>query len=438
MRRPRVAYFSPLSPNPSGISDYSQELLPHLAQRWEIDLFVDGYEPTAPVALQHTVIDAAETDPIPLLPDYDLVLYHLGNSPAHSYAYRALLAHRGAVVLHDVALTHLVASLAIDAGRRDLLFREMREQHGDDAAETLRRHYFNGELAPWQVDPMRYPLNRRVLERATAILVHSRFAADALRAAGTEAPVHVLDMHAVVPQGVPAPAPPPAREPGELVVCTPGYLTPNKRIASVLEALARLRRRGLRFHYHLVGALAPAFPIEGVIRDLGLHERVTLHGRVDQLTLYRLVCDADVCVNLRHPTCGETSAMVLRILACGRPVVVSDVGWFRELPDAAVRKVPDGEREVDALAETLEHLAAEPAHRAALAEAAARYAARLTPARLAEQYRHRLDESTSQGGSGIARPAAVLREACRDLGLEADPALASLADDLCGEGRSDA
>ncbi len=42
----RLAYFSPLNPQPSGISDYSEELLPYLAAQAEITLFVDGFEPT--------------------------------------------------------------------------------------------------------------------------------------------------------------------------------------------------------------------------------------------------------------------------------------------------------------------------------------------------------------------------------------------------------
>ena len=42
----RIAYFSPLSPVRSGISDYSEDLLPHLANLVDIDLFVDGFQPS--------------------------------------------------------------------------------------------------------------------------------------------------------------------------------------------------------------------------------------------------------------------------------------------------------------------------------------------------------------------------------------------------------
>ena len=41
-----LAYFSPLGPQRSGIADYSEELLPYLAEGADITLFVDGFKPT--------------------------------------------------------------------------------------------------------------------------------------------------------------------------------------------------------------------------------------------------------------------------------------------------------------------------------------------------------------------------------------------------------
>ena len=41
-------------------------------------------------------------------------------------------------------------------------------------------------------------------------------------------------------------------------------------------------------------------------------------------------CDA--IVSLRSPTMGETSGSAIRALSLGKPLVVSDVGWFAELP----------------------------------------------------------------------------------------------------------
>ena len=65
--------------------------------------------------------------------------------------------------------------------------------------------------------------------------------------------------------------------------------------------------------------------------------------------MWSLMAACDVLVNLRYPTMGETSGSVIRALSLGRPLVVSDVGWFSELPDDVVLKVPVDEYEVATL-----------------------------------------------------------------------------------------
>ena len=49
--------------------------------------------------------------------------------------------------------------------------------------------------------------------------------------------------------------------------------------------------------------------------------------------------------------------MVVRALSLGKPIVVSDVGWFSELPDEVAVKVPVDDGETDALVQALERLA---------------------------------------------------------------------------------
>ena len=65
----------------------------------------------------------------------------------------------------------------------------------------------------------------------------------------------------------------------------------------------------------------------------------------------------DVHVGLRSPTMGETSGTTIRALTLGKPLVVSDVGWFAELPDDVALKVPVGDDEATDLAVALELLA---------------------------------------------------------------------------------
>ena len=72
-------------------------------------------------------------------------------------------------------------------------------------------------------------------------------------------------------------------------------------------------------------------------------------GYVDETRLWQLMMAADVHVNLRSPTMGETSGTAIRALSLGKPLVVSDVGWFAELPDDVALKIPvDEQRDRDA------------------------------------------------------------------------------------------
>src|ERR1043166_4975836 len=81
----RLAYFSPLTPQRSGISDYSEELLPHLARGAEITLFVDGFAPASrELVARFPVRDfAREPSVLRSLAEFDAVVYHLGND--HRY-----------------------------------------------------------------------------------------------------------------------------------------------------------------------------------------------------------------------------------------------------------------------------------------------------------------------------------------------------------------
>src|SRR5207248_3910141 len=145
---------------------------------------------------------------------------------------------------------------------------------------------------------------------------------------------------------------------GRTIIGCYGHLNPAKRLPQLLEAFAHLRRRVPEALLLLVGSLSPGLELDPVYGRLGLREGedvIRVHY-VDEAQLWSYLSACEVCVNLRYPTMGETSGIVVRALSLGRALVVSDVGWFAELPDEAVVKVPVGEDEVGAVATALELL----------------------------------------------------------------------------------
>ena len=100
----------------------------------------------------------------------------------------------------------------------------------------------------------------------------------------------------------------------------------------------------------LVGPTSPGFDLDRRIQRLGLSEEgLVREGWVDEPRLWELMAASAVVVNLRHPTMGETSGSVIRGLSLGKPLVVSDVGWFSELPGDVALKVPPDDDEVATL-----------------------------------------------------------------------------------------
>jgi hypothetical protein len=120
--RPHVAYLSPVSPVGSGISYYSEDLLPVLVRGLALDLVVDDYQPTLGKQLQAAGVRIQQGQQFARLlrnERYAATIYQLGNSPAHAYMYPWSLAEPGIAVLHDTVLHHLRLWMAVNGGRAE-------------------------------------------------------------------------------------------------------------------------------------------------------------------------------------------------------------------------------------------------------------------------------------------------------------------------------
>jgi glycosyltransferase involved in cell wall biosynthesis len=117
-----------------------------------------------------------------------------------------------------------------------------------------------------------------------------------------------------------------------------GHLTRNRRLASILEALASYPRRD-RFHLDIYGTIREAGEVQGQLGALNLRGQVTVHGWVPEATLEAALTAADLALNLRYPTMGEASASQLRIWDHALPSLVTPVGWYASIPEGAVGRV---------------------------------------------------------------------------------------------------
>jgi glycosyltransferase involved in cell wall biosynthesis len=322
------------------------------------------------------------------------------------------------VVLHDFVLHHLVGGMTI--GRRDGhgYLDAMEREHGV-VGRLLAHGVLDKRIPPlWESRPEDFPLPWFVLEHATGVIVHSRTVHDLVRGVGYSGPVSVVP-HPAWP--VPDVRPERVSE-GRVVGCF-GVVNASKRIPELLRAFARVREQRPDATLVLVGPTSPGFDLDRRLRRLGLDEGgLVREDWVDESRLWRLLAGVDVCVNLRHPTMGETSGSVIRSLSFGKPLVVSDVGWFSELPDDVALKVPVDKTEIDVLAAALELLVTREDVCDEMGRAAAALAGREHDlARVAELYAAALEGAA--GGNAVNE--AVLREVSRaaaDVGISPDAA----------------
>ena len=395
----RIAYFSPLNPVRSGISDYSEDLLPALADLVEVDLFVDDFEPSNPGLVERLALY-----PIGEYPrrrwDYDMALYHIGNNLYHEAIYRMALRYPGIAVLHDYALVGVIGSMTLARDDRGGFVREWGYNYGPASLSHVR-----AILAGHASLPPDEPLNRRLLDLSLGLIVHSdhlqrRVLQTCPRANVAHVPMpcvshqppaltscpHLPSLALTCPGGqcqgagsargraVPGErsrrAQAARRELGleadGLYIGSFGFMAPSKQVEPLLDVYADLLGRFPSARLLFVGEALDWFDPLPLIAARGLADRVTITGYLPFATWYAYMLAVDVAVNLRYPSLGETSAAVLRLMGEGVPTIVSDVGWYAELPDDCVLKVGVGETMRADLAAALVRLLEDPQRRVEL------------------------------------------------------------------------
>lgn len=389
-KRLKIALVTPMRPEQTGIADYVAELLPALSIRMDVDVYTS--------ADLSAVKDAASVGRVRSWQElranaaqYDQVVYQFGNSPFHAHMFGLLGEVPGMVVLHDFFLSSMLANMDEVGMAPGVFAAELEFSHGCGAVDVLDRH---GAMAARQV----YPASRRVIEQADAVAVHSAHAIDMARSFFPAIPRGPL-MRVPMPQETRAPVSAEDRSriraslgisEHELLIVSFGFIADTKLNLEILEALAdpRLReRRELRFVF--VGGMPGddyGQAVTKAIKDHPMRERIEVAGFVSQEKYEQYLRAADVAIQLRQLSRGETSKSVLDCMSHGLAVIVNDYGSFAELPDHAVAKIAAVVEPVQ-VADRLDAWLRAPADRLAQAEAGRDYVSKMhSPFVVAEQY----------------------------------------------------
>jgi glycosyltransferase involved in cell wall biosynthesis len=342
-RRPKLAFVSPLPPERSGISDYSAELLPELSRHYDIDVIVAQDSISDPWVRANCPIRSAawfraHKD------RYDRALYHFGNNHLHQHMFDLLDEVPGVIVLHDFFLSGIAAVMDITGQRPDVLAQGLFQGHGYAAVQQLF-HATETKEVVW-----RYPCNLGVIQKALGVIVHSE---NSRRLATQWISKDAADEWAVIPLlRIPAIdiEKTDARRllklgSDDFVVCSFGLLGPTKLNHLLLDAwmtsdLAKDTNCVLVFVGENEEGKYGA-DLLAAIRRSGFGERIRITGWTDNATFHHYLAAADIAVQLRTLSRGETSAAVLDCMNYGLPTIVNANGSMADLPDNGVWRLPD-------------------------------------------------------------------------------------------------
>jgi glycosyltransferase involved in cell wall biosynthesis len=432
IRRPsterRLALFSPFPPKRTGVAEYTDKLARALRAHYSVDLFHEaGYVPeTALASPEFASFDERLYPRIAAQASYHGTLYQMGNALYHTFLYERLLKTPGIVTLHDFCLTAFHESFGQRFGSPvDHFRRVVEESEPGRAAELIAR------FPEWEASPGGIPLglmragaglSRRVIEAASAVIVHSQWCRDQVQRHYPE----FLSKVTLIPHGVHA-APPTHQAraavrarfglPADaLIFATFGSLASERMNVESIEAFRDVAARYPEALLIFVGADWAGGEPQRAAARLGISDRIRFIGRTSAADFHALAGAVDVGVNLRRPpTHGETSGSVLDLLRRGVPTVVIDTGTYGEYPDSIDRKVRWDTEGPQQLALALRELAESATLRQSLGDAAlAHMASEHSWSRVASLYAaviDRTNDDVRRRGAGGARSLAARRPA---------------------------
>jgi glycosyltransferase involved in cell wall biosynthesis len=342
-RRPRLAYVSPLPPQRTGIASYSLELLPELAKYYDIDVIVDQDEIDSEWINANTGVYS-----IAWFTKhghrYDRVLYQIGNSPFHAHMWDLLERFPGVIVLHDIFLGDATYYRS-EHGSGPLLGLPMR-LYADHGYGALANYAHTKDI---QAAIQDYPYSLCLIQAALGVIVHSEHAKALARRRYNP---QLAEQFSVIPhlRVLPPVADKQAArktlgiDQSVFLVCSFGHIVSNKMYAELIEAwLASSLAANKDCLLVLVGTSNGAYgaQLASQINDSDFGERIKITGWADDANFKAYLSAADLAVQLRQESRGESSGSVLDCIALGLPTICNAHGSMAELPPEGVWRLQD-------------------------------------------------------------------------------------------------
>lgn len=340
----KIAFFTPLPPIQSGISDYSVDILNGLSKYFQIDVYIENsYKPNCNFNYNITIHKhnnfASKKD------EYHEIIYQMGNSEYHSYMIEYIKHYPGILVLHDFNLHGLLYFMAEKQKDFNMYKNFLSEDYARNNADNYVNEFLSGK-GPLKIFEL--PCNGFVTNYAKKTIVHSDFAKKKLlekdisrdiRKVLHYANVKDLDNNLSLREkyGITE---------KDIIISAFGHIHETKRVMPILKAFKELSDNYTNIKLYLVGKPSDSIKssLKQYIKENNLDTKVVITGYTDLKAFEEYIDATDICLNLRYPYNGETSGSLMRILANGKCVLVNDLGSFSEIPSDCCIKIKSPEK----------------------------------------------------------------------------------------------
>ena len=350
----KIAWVTPLAQT-SAIGRVSAAVLRALAARDHEVLVIRSEHDRADASPTHPVsvptIWWHDATPADIEAQNDVIVLNFGdnyNFHAGALAFVDKVSCLG--IFHDFYLYNLFNRWLVHAGLDEQAHdREVCLTYNENLRELAKMAW--GGTAPIERVAEMMPMTEWIARRCGAALAHAHFYIPRLESS-CPGPIAVAPLcYEARPVN-----PLPTGKKGRIAITCVGIVNPNKCVDSLITAIASSALLRKRCQLRLVGAIAPSERdrLNSLCRRTGYKDVIVL-GEVDDVTLVSELDGADILSCLRNPVLEGASASAIEGMLAGRPIVVANAGFYSELPDDLVFKVPSA-IDVASLRATLEAL----------------------------------------------------------------------------------
>jgi len=323
--RTKALLVTPLPPAETGLATYAMRVIRNTGNLadWTV-AYTPGSDPSVlPADVSRLPVEELQSNALP-----DARIFQIGNSPHCFPIVQALYRLGGTALFHETVLHHMLRYCYLESDKYEDYRRELVFSFGP-SAEAVEHNLLNHRLSVHEYDLKlkQYPLIGRILHSCHSAVFLNSYAASMVNNAFPDDRILIIGHPLSELPDIKIP-----EKPYALCLGVIGTNHPGRNLDLVLEAAELIRNDIPDAGLILIGS---GYPTE-------LPEWVKTTGRLEEVEYQGWIRTLDYVIDVRHPTCGETSGSLLEAMRAGIPSIVTASGSFNNMPsDAVIRVLPD-------------------------------------------------------------------------------------------------